>query len=48
MRIILARLLWSFDLVLADDSRDWMERQKIYTLWEKGSLNVYLKPVVRD
>ncbi|OLN81715.1 Isotrichodermin C-15 hydroxylase 15 [Colletotrichum chlorophyti] len=48
MRIMLARLIWNFDLVLADDSRGWMEKQKIYTLWEKGSLNVYLRPVVRD
>ncbi|GKT41806.1 cytochrome P450 monooxygenase aclL [Colletotrichum spaethianum] len=47
MRIILARLLWNFDLVLADDSQQWMETQKIYTLWEKGPLNVYLRPVAR-
>ncbi|OHE93749.1 cytochrome P450 [Colletotrichum orchidophilum] len=46
MRIVLARLLWNFDLVLAEDSRAWMETQKIYTLWEKGPLNVYLKPAV--
>lgn len=48
MRIMLARLLWNFDLVLAEDSKAWMETQKIYTLWEKGPLNVYLKPVMRD
>ncbi|KZL75146.1 cytochrome P450 [Colletotrichum tofieldiae] len=47
MRIMLARLLWNFDLVLADDSKQWMETQKIYTLWQKGSLNVYLRPVKR-
>ncbi|KAK1690189.1 cytochrome P450 [Colletotrichum godetiae] len=48
MRIMLARLLWNFDIVLAEDSKAWMETQKIYTLWEKGPLNVYLKPAVRD
>ncbi|KAK1636086.1 cytochrome P450 [Colletotrichum phormii] len=48
MRIMLARLLWNFDLVLAEDSKAWVETQKIYTLWEKGPLNVYLKPVIRD
>ncbi|KAK1731959.1 hypothetical protein CaCOL14_009127 [Colletotrichum acutatum] len=48
MRIMLARMLWNFDLVLADESKAWMETQKIYTLWEKGPLNVYLKPVIRD
>ncbi|KAK1996017.1 cytochrome P450 [Colletotrichum falcatum] len=47
MRIILARLLWNFDLALAEDSEEWMETQKIYTLWEKGPLNVYLRPAVR-
>ncbi|KAF9875733.1 cytochrome p450 [Colletotrichum karsti] len=48
MRIMLARLIWNFDLLLADDSQDWMEKQMIYVLWAKGPLNVYLKPVVRD
>ncbi|KAF6832491.1 cytochrome p450 [Colletotrichum plurivorum] len=48
MRIMLARLIWNFDLVLADDSQDWLEKQKIYILWAKGPLNVYLKPVKRD
>ncbi|KAK2048187.1 cytochrome P450 [Colletotrichum somersetense] len=47
MRIVLARLLWNFDLALAEDSEEWMETQKIYTLWEKGPLNVYLRPVAR-
>ncbi|CCF42007.1 cytochrome P450 ClCP1 [Colletotrichum higginsianum] len=48
MKTILARLLWKFDLVLADDSQQWMERQKIFILWERGPLNVYLKPVARS
>lgn len=44
MRIILARVLWNFDLRLADESRDWLSRQKIYLLWEKSPLYVYLTP----
>lgn len=48
MRTILARIVWNFDLKLAPDSQDWMERQKVYLLWEKGPLNVYLSPVRRD
>lgn len=44
MRTILARILWNFDINLAEDSQDWISRQKIYTLWEKGALNVYLTP----
>lgn len=44
MRIILARVLWNFDLRLADESKDWLSRQKIYLLWEKSPLYVYLTP----
>ncbi|EFQ25384.1 cytochrome P450 [Colletotrichum graminicola] len=47
MRIVMAKLLWNFDLELAEDSEEWMETQKIYTIWEKGPLNVYLQPVAR-
>lgn len=47
MRLILARILWNFDLQIAEDSLDWMSRQRIWNLWDKGPLNVYLKPVER-
>lgn len=47
MRLVLARVLWKFDLRLAEDSADWMSRQRIYNAWDKGKLNVYLTPVVR-
>ena len=47
MRMILARVIFNFDMRLADDSRGWLERQKIYNLWQKGPLNIYLTPVVR-
>ncbi|KAK2000208.1 cytochrome P450 [Colletotrichum falcatum] len=43
LRLILARVLWNFDLQIADDSRNWMEQQ-LYTLWKKGPLNVHLTP----
>ncbi|KAK0673247.1 putative isotrichodermin C-15 hydroxylase [Cercophora samala] len=46
MRLILARLLWNFDLELMPESENWSE-QKIYMLWQKGALNVRLAPVVR-
>lgn len=45
MRTILARVIWNFDMSIAEDSRNWMERQKIYNFWDKGPLNVYLTPV---
>ncbi len=47
MRLILARILWNFDLRIADDSRNWLGRQRIYLLWDKGPLNAYLVPVDR-
>lgn len=46
MRLILARLLWNFDLELMPESRNWAD-QKIYTLWQKGAINVKLTPVAK-
>lgn len=48
MRLILAAVLWNFDLKLADDSKNWIGDQKIYGLWEKGPLNVHLTPRFKD
>ncbi|VBB80867.1 Putative cytochrome P450 E-class, group I [Podospora comata] len=47
MRLILARVLWNFDLKMDEDSADWMSKQRIFNLWEKGALNAYLTPVQR-
>lgn len=47
MRLIMARLLWNFDLELMPDSEKWAQ-QKIYILWEKGPLNVRLRKVERE
>ena len=47
MRLILAKVLWNFDLELAPGSDGWVERQKVYGLWEKGPLMVKVRPVVR-
>lgn len=43
MRVILARVIWNFDMQIADDSRNWTE-QELFGLWKKGPLNVHLKP----
>jgi averantin hydroxylase len=45
MRLILARLLFNFDLEL-DKARtgNWLD-QKTFTLWEKRALWVKLRPV---
>lgn len=44
MRVILARVLWNFDLTIAEDSTKWQEEEEVYTLWLKGELNFYLTP----
>ena len=43
MRLILARLVWNFDVRLAD-GLGWDDRSKSYLLWQKGSINAFLKP----
>ena len=48
LRLVLARLLWNFDLKLMPESEEWIERQKVYFLWEKIPLMVKLKPVVHN
>jgi len=48
MRLILARLVWGFDLELCEESQGWAERQKVYILWDKGPLWVKLKHVERE
>ncbi|KAI0123374.1 cytochrome p450 monooxygenase [Xylariales sp. AK1849] len=45
MKFILARILWNFDMELADHNETWMDKQKAYFLWHKPELPVYLKPV---
>ncbi|RYP67847.1 hypothetical protein DL771_007024 [Monosporascus sp. 5C6A] len=47
MRLILARIVYDFDMKLADDSKDWIKRQKAFSLWDRIPLNVYLTPVQR-
>lgn len=43
MRLILARLLWNYDLELAEDSIGWDERNEFYMMYDKGPLYIYLK-----
>ena len=47
MRLILAKVLWHFDLELAEPGRDWLGEQRVFALWDKGSLGVRLKAVKR-
>jgi hypothetical protein len=47
MRVILARLVWNFDVENAAETSKWIEQNKVFSLWEKPPLLVLLKPVVR-
>ncbi|KAI0200638.1 isotrichodermin C-15 hydroxylase [Astrocystis sublimbata] len=45
MRVILARLIFDFDMKLDKGAGDWIGKQKSYTLWDRQPLGVYLTPV---
>ncbi|KIM94728.1 hypothetical protein OIDMADRAFT_45651 [Oidiodendron maius Zn] len=44
MRLIIARLIWNFDIQLAEGSENWDQRSNVLLLWEKPGLYIYLKP----
>jgi cytochrome P450 len=44
MRLIIAKVLFNFDLELCDESRGW-DQQRLFILWEKKELWCRLKPV---
>jgi len=46
MRLILAKILWNFDLSLEEESKQWRQ-QRLHLLWSKGPLMVRLTPVER-
>ncbi|ROV87631.1 hypothetical protein VMCG_10616 [Cytospora schulzeri] len=43
-RMILARIVWSFEIDIAECSCNWMEDQRSYLHWDKTPLYVYLSP----
>lgn len=46
MRLILTKLLWTFDLEMGQGNIDPAE-QKVFNIWEKGPLMVRMTPVQR-
>jgi hypothetical protein len=44
MRLIVAKLLWNFDMTLHEGCRDW-DDQTSYIIWQKPSLMVGLQAV---
>ncbi|KAL7943935.1 cytochrome P450 [Trichoderma barbatum] len=43
MRLIVSRILLRFDLELAPGQEDWHSSQRMFTIWERKQLNIYLK-----
>lgn len=43
LRLILAKILWSFDMELQDDDLDWDQANKNYVFWEKPALPILFK-----
>jgi len=48
MRLIMAKMIWSFDFELQPESQNWMQECKVKTLWAKPPLVVRVKEVVRS
>ncbi|KAK4186710.1 cytochrome P450 [Podospora australis] len=47
MRLVLARIIYDFDLALAERSKGWLENLKVYTIWQRVPLYIHLTPVNR-
>jgi cytochrome P450 len=47
MRLILAKVLFNFDLELCPESKGWLQDQRVYVLWQKSPLMVKVKAVGR-
>jgi hypothetical protein len=47
MRLVFAKIFFSFDLELVDKELEWLEGQKVLTLWDKPELMVRITPIER-
>jgi cytochrome P450 len=47
MRVILARLVWNFDMELCEQSKNWVKGMKVFMIYQRPPLMVKLTPVVR-
>ena len=45
MRLILARIIYNFDMELVHPEKNWLKNQKAHLLWTKPPLPIYLTPV---
>ncbi|KAF2768795.1 isotrichodermin C-15 hydroxylase [Teratosphaeria nubilosa] len=46
LHYIILRLLWNFEIKLAEQSKTWLD-QDVFTLWQKKPLSVYIVPRAR-
>ncbi|KAK1995931.1 cytochrome P450 monooxygenase [Colletotrichum falcatum] len=44
IRMVLARLIWNFDIEISHQDKNWVVGQKAYTVWDKPELHMWLKP----
>ncbi|KAK2028458.1 isotrichodermin C-15 hydroxylase [Colletotrichum zoysiae] len=47
MRLVLARIIYDFDIELAEGNESWIEKQQTFGVWSRVPLNIHLKPVTR-
>jgi aspirochlorine biosynthesis cytochrome P450 monooxygenase len=47
IRLILARLLWNFDMELCEESNDWVTGMKVYGVYQRPPLMIKLTRVAR-
>jgi cytochrome P450 len=48
MRLILAKMIWTFEMELEAKSKDWIKQCRVMTLWDKPELAVRIKEVLRE
>lgn len=44
LHLVIARLLWKFDVEVLEGQEDWLSAQRVFVLWDKGPLMIKLKP----
>lgn len=42
IRMVIARMVWNFDMELPEESAGWLEKQKMYTTWQKNEMKLKL------
>jgi hypothetical protein len=43
IKLVLARIIYNFDMELVDKNSEWMMNQRVYIIWRKPELMVKLK-----